>query len=134
MSRYHLLLPVLAAALFSAALPTAMAEQPYCGIGYGTGVMGSLTPEQRMMHFAEVQDAVANLSPNDMRSYRSALHNQVMAMMPAERMRFANNLTRMWKALPPAQRAKIQQAFIAYRNDGLWGGLRQGKSMGGCWW
>ena len=137
MSRYHLLLSVLAAALFSAALPTAMAEQPYCGVDYGTGVMGSLTPEQRMMHFAEVQQAVANLSPNDMRTYRSDLRSQVLAMMPAERMRFANDLTRKWKALPPAQKVKIQQAFITYRNDGLWGGvtgMRQGQSMGGCWW
>jgi hypothetical protein len=138
MPRYHLLIPAIAVAFFfRAALPTAMAAQPYCGVDYGTGVMGSLTQEQRMMHFAEVQQAVANLSPNDMRTYRSDLHNQVLAMMPAERMRFAEDLSRKWKALPPAQRAKIQRAFVTYRNDGLWGGdtgMRQGKSMGGCWW
>jgi len=138
MSRYHVLVPALAGAFFfSAFLQTAVAapDEPYCGIDYGSGVMGSLTPEQRMMHFAEVQNAVANLSPNDMRTYRSELHNQVMAMMPADRKHFADDLTAKWKALPLKQKAIIQQAFTTYRSNGLWaGGMRQGKSMGGCWW
>jgi hypothetical protein len=122
----------------SAAVPSATAqpEQPYCGDGYGNGVMGFLTPDQRMMHFDEVQKAVANLSPNDMRTYRSQLHDTGMALMPLDRKRFADDLTAKWNALPPEQKAKIRQTFTTYKNDGRWGamGMRQGKSMGGCWW
>ncbi|GAA0545411.1 Spy/CpxP family protein refolding chaperone [Rhizomicrobium palustre] len=134
MSRTYVWMPALAAASFVFA--AAQAQAPYCGEDYGTGVMGSLSQEQRMMHYAEVQDAVANLSPNDMRSFRSDLRNHVKAMTPAERMHFAQDLTAKWKALAPQQRAKIQQSFTTYRNDGRWGalGMRQGKSMGGCWW
>ncbi|MDR3527065.1 MAG: hypothetical protein P4L57_07265 [Rhizomicrobium sp.] len=141
MARFHIMLPALAVALFGAASQAVVAqsapEQPYCGAGYGNGVMRFLTPEQRMMHFAEVQRAVANLSFNDMRSYRSQLRNRVMAMTEAEHERFAADLSAKWKALPSAQKTKLQQAFSTYRTDGRWGGgtgMRQGKSMGGCWW
>jgi Spy/CpxP family protein refolding chaperone len=120
-----------------AVIAQSASDQPYCGVGYGNGVMSFLTPEQRMMHFADVQRAVANLSPNDMRSYRSQLRDTVMAMMPLDRKQFADDLTAKWKALPPEQKAKLRQDFTTYRNDGRWGGstgMRQGKSMGGCWW
>jgi hypothetical protein len=142
MSRFHFLLPAMAVAfLLSASSQPAVAQpapaQPYCGAGYGNGVMGFLTPEQRMMHFAEVQKAVAEMSFNDMRSYRSEFRNKVMAMTAAERKKFANDLTVKWNALPSEQKAKLRQDFTAYRGNGRWGGamgMRQGRSMGGCWW
>ena len=142
MSRFHFLLPAMAVAfLLSAPSEPAMAQpapaQPYCGAGYGNGVMGFLTPEQRIMHFAEVQKAVAEMSFNDMRSYRSAFRDKVMAMTAAERKKFADDLTVKWNALPSEQKEKLRQDFTAYRGNGRWGGamgMRQGRSMGGCWW
>ena len=139
MSRFHFLLPAMAVAFFlSAPSQPAVAQpapaQPYCGAGYGNGVMGFLTPEQRMMHFAEVQKAVAEMSFNDMRSYRSAFRDKVMAMTAAERKKFADDLTVKWNALPSEQKEKLRQDF---RGNGRWGGamgMRQGRSMGGCWW
>ncbi len=144
MSRYHFLLPAMAVAcLLSATSQPAMAQpapaQPYCGAGYGNGVMGFLTPEQRMMHFAEVQKATAAMSFNDMRSYRWDFRNKVMAMSAAERKKFAGDLAVKWNALPADQKAKIQQDFTAYRGNGRWGGgmgrgRGMGRGMGGCWW
>jgi len=141
MSRYHFLVSSMALALllsapsqFVLAQPTP--TSPYCGSGYGNGVMGVLAPEQRMVLFAEVQEATAQLSPNDMRSYRSELRDKVMAMTDGERQTFTADLSAKWKALPPDKKSKLQQDFTAYRDDGRWGSMRmrQGKSMGGCWW
>ena len=95
MSRYHFLVPAMAVAfLLCASSQSVMAQpaQPYCGAGYGNGVMGFLTPEQRMMHFTEVQKATADMSFNDMRAYRWDFRNKVMAMNTAERKKFADDL------------------------------------------
>lgn len=138
MSRCRVLLSAMAVAFSLSASQAGNAPaEPYCGSGYGDGVMAMLTPEQRMMHYADVQQAVAPLSFNDMRTYRSQLRNQFIAMTIDERRKVAEDLSQRWKALPPQQRAKLQQEFTTYRNDGRWGGphgMRQGKSMGGCWW
>lgn len=148
MSRFHFLVPAMAiACLLSAPSQPAMAQsasaQPYCGAGYGNGVMGFLTPEQRMMHFSEVQKATAAMSFNDTRSYRWDFRNKVMAMSATERKKFADDLAAKWNALPTDQKTKIQQDFTAYRGNGRWGGgmgmgpgrgRGMGRGMGGCWW
>ncbi len=143
MSHLRVLLPVIAAAFLSTIPQPAMAQpapQPYCGAGYGNGVMGFLTPEQRMMHFAEVQKATAAMSFNDMRAYRWDLRNKVMAMSAAERKKFADDLSAKWTALSPDERSKIQQDFAAFRGSGrgmgrgMGHGMGRGMGMGGCWW
>jgi hypothetical protein len=137
MNRYRVLFLIVTTAFLSV---SAMAQSapPYCGAGYGNGVMGFLTPEQRMMHFAEVQKATAEMSFNDVRTYRWDFRNKVMAMSAAERKKFADELLAKWNALPADQRSKIEQDFTAYRGSGRWGrGMGMGRSMGrgrGCWW
>ena len=107
--------------------------QPYCGAGYGSGVMGFLTPEQRMMHFSEVQKATAAMSIDDMIAYRQALRAKVMAMRAADRQKFADDLGERWPKLPAAEKSKIQQDFMTYRGHGR--GMGRGMGRGrGCWW
>lgn len=143
MSHDRFLLPLVAVAFISvpSVAQPAPTSQPLCGPSYGTGVMGFLTPEQRMMHFAEVQKAMANMSFNDMRVYRGDLRNKVMAMNGAERKKFADDLTVKWNVLPAEQHEKIQRDFTAYRGSGQWDrGMRMGRGAGrgmgrgGCWW
>jgi hypothetical protein len=147
MSFTRLALPAVAAAFLGLFAQPAIAQpapaQPYCGAGYGNGIMGFLTAEQRMMHFAEMRKATAEMSFNDMRQYRLNLHNKVMAMSAAERKKFADDLSAKWDALSSDERGKIQQDFTAYRGTGRWGpGMGMGRGMGrgmgmgrgGCWW
>jgi hypothetical protein len=145
MSPFRFFVPALAALFVFTAAPGPIAAQagpaqPYCGTGYGNGVMGFLTPDQRMMHFAEVQKATANMSFDDMRNYRLNLRSKVMAMNAAERKNYADDLSTKWNALSADQRAQIQQDFMAYRGSGRWGrGMGMGRGMGhgmggGCWW
>lgn len=146
MKLYRSLLPALAAAflLIGSSQPTVAQPAPAaptCGAGYGNGVMGFLTPEQRMMHFSEVQKATANMSFSDMRDYRWNFRNKVMAMSAAERKKFADDLAAKWNALTADEKTKIQQDFTAYRGTGRWGGgmgmgrgMGRGRGMGGCWW
>ena len=149
----RVILPILAISFLAAvpSLPSAAQTPPayYCGGGYGPGVMGFLTPEQRMMHFAEVQDATAQMSFNDMRDYRLAFRSKVMAMSGAERQRFVDDLAAKWNALPADRKQKIEDEFTAYRGPmgagmgrgrgmgrGMGPGMGQGMGMGpgGCWW
>lgn len=135
----------------SAPAPNASAQaapaQPMCGPGFGNGMMGFLTPEQRMMHFADMQKATADMSFNDMRSYRWNFRDKVMAMSAAERKKFADELTVKWNALSADEKNKIQQEFSAYRGTGRWGpgmgrgmgpgmgrGMGMGRGRNGCWW
>jgi hypothetical protein len=136
MNRYRVLFLSLTALLLSFSAPAQVAP-PYCGPGYGNGVMGFLTPEQRLMHFAEVQKATADMSFNDMRTYRWDFRSKVMAMSAVERKKFADDLTAKWNALPADQRSKLQQDFSAYRGSGQWArgvGRGMGRGRGGCWW
>jgi hypothetical protein len=95
-----------------------------------------------MMHFAEVQDATAQMSFNDMRDYRLSLRSKVMAMNAAERQGFADDLSAKWNAQSADQKLKIQQDFTAYHGNGPMGyGMGPGRGMGmgpgmggGCWW
>jgi hypothetical protein len=139
-------------AVAPAAAQTAPATQPGtattqpgpCGPGYGNGIMGFLTTEQRLMHFAEVQKATADMSFNDARAYRQSLRSKVMAMSAAERQKFAADLSAKWSALTAAQQQKVRDDFAAYRGGhmGMGRGMGQGQGMGrgmgmgrgGCWW
>jgi len=131
-----------AVAIFLAAAFVAPAPaQPYCGAGYGNGIMGFLTPEQRVMHFGEVQRATAGMSFDDMRRYRLDLRSKVMAMTAAERRKFADDLFVKWNAMSTDEKVKLQHDFIAYRGSGRWGagigmgrGMGMGQGMSGCWW
>lgn len=124
-----------------AAQPAPAAAMPGpCGAGYGNGVMGFLTPDQRMMHFTEVQKATAGMSFDDARSYRLSLRSKVMAMSAAERQKFAADLSGKWNALTPAEQQKARDDFAAYRGGrmGMGRGMGKGRGMGmgrgGCWW
>jgi hypothetical protein len=135
MSKIRLLLSfVLFAGTFAVCL-SAVHAQPYCGAGYGPGVMGFLTPEQRMMHFSEVQNATAGKDSDAIWAYRSGLRSKVMAMSQDERRKFADTLSVHWTALSPEEKAKIQQDFFAYRGPGRGTGMGRGRGRGaGCWW
>jgi hypothetical protein len=141
MTFYRFLLPVAAAAFLGVCSPAQPAPTapppPYCGAGYGNGVINFLTPEQRMMHFAEVQKATAEMSFNDARAYRWTFRDKVMAMSAAERRTFADDLAAKWNKLSAEEKTKVQQEFMTYRGSGRWGmgkGMGHRMGRGGCWW
>lgn len=142
MSFTRVAIPVLVASLFGiASLAPAMAQttpaqsQPYCG--RGGSPMSFLTPDQRTMHFAEVQKATAGMSFDQMRDYRLSMRSKVMAMTADERQKYAADLSAKWNALSADEKVKIQQQFIAFRDQRPMGrgrGMGRGMGGGGCWW
>ncbi|MDE1938221.1 MAG: hypothetical protein KGI68_04300 [Alphaproteobacteria bacterium] len=139
----RMILPVVAAS-FLATMSFAAGDQPApaqgpCpayGAGFGGGPMGFLTPEERMMHFADVQKAAAGMSVDQMRAYRMAERNKVMGMSPAERQKFASDLKAKWDALSADQKSQLQQQMASFRaNRPMMGGRGMGhggRGRGGC--
>lgn len=109
---------------------------PAYGAGFGGGPMGFLTPEERMMHFADVQKATAEMPVDQMRAYRMAERNKVMGMSPDERQKFASDLKAKWEALPADQKSQLQQQMASFRaNRPMMGGRGMGHGgmgRGGC--
>jgi len=139
----RIIVPAIAASLLAAFIvvpaaaqngPAPSAPYAYCGGGGGMGGgMGRfLTPEQRMMHRSEMQHAMASMSFNQMRDYRKSVHDKIWNMSPAERERFAADLTKKWNALTPAQRAEIQNR-MAYCGHGRGWGRHHGHGRHGGW-
>ncbi len=132
----RIILPVIAASLMATASfaatdqpATPPATCPAYGGGFGGGPMNFLSPEERMMHFAEVQKATAGMSFDQMRTYRMTERNKVMAMAPAERQKYAADLKAKWEALPADQQSQVRQQMATFRaNRPMMGG---GRGMGG---
>jgi len=113
----RLVVTVLTAALLATAAFAADSQppaQPACpahGNGFGGGPMGSLTPEQRMMHFVDVQKATSGMSDDQAHAWRRSEHDKVEAMTTDQRTKYAADLKTRWDALPAGQKADIQASF-----------------------
>ncbi|MBU6298432.1 MAG: hypothetical protein KGJ79_05795 [Alphaproteobacteria bacterium] len=140
----RMILPVAAASFLATAsfaasdqpvAPPAQVPCPAYGAGYWGGPMGFLTPEERMMHFADIQKATAGMSFDQMRAYRMAERNKVMAMSPAERQKYAADLKAKWDALPTDQKSQMRQQMVSFRANRpmMGGGMgRGGMGRAGC--
>jgi Spy/CpxP family protein refolding chaperone len=138
MSRFFM--PALAASLLAAVALTPASAQTapapssppvFCG-GMGGGMGSWLTPEQRLMHFSEMQKATANMSFSQMSDYRYTMHQKIWNMSPAERQRFADDLTAKWNALTPEQKSALQNRMAACGyGRGMGHGWGRGRGMGG---
>jgi hypothetical protein len=88
----------------------------------GHGMMrGMFTQEERMMLFADLSKATANLSDDQKHAYRHEQRDRIMAMSDSDRAKFKANLDTRWNALPADQRAAMlakMQAFMAEQHEG----------------
>ena len=92
------------------------------GMGGGHGMMrGMFTPEERMMLMADMHKATANMTDDQKQAYRQQQRQHFMAMSDADRAKYKADLDARWAALPPDQKAAIQQRmqdFMARRAKG----------------
>lgn len=129
MTRSKPLFTALAAAFLVVCVPAAAQSGPPPQQGHwqgrGGGMMSFLSPEQRMMLFVEMRDETANMSDDQRMAYRKAQHDRFMAMSDADKQRLAADLQAKWNALPPDQKAQIQQQMEQYRSSHPMGGRGQ---------
>jgi hypothetical protein len=79
------------------------------------GHMDFLTPEARMMLFAQNRLDVAGMTDEQRQAFRKAQHDKIEAMSDADRAKFAANLKAKWDALPADQQAKMKADDEAFR-------------------
>ena len=106
--------------------PVSAADAPAGAPMAGHGMMGGMfTKEERMMWFADGMKATANMTDDQKQAYRKQQRQQFMAMSDADRAKYKADLDTRWAALPPDQKAAIQQRmqdFMAKRAQGDGGG------------
>ena len=112
-----LALSMMTAVSFAADVP----PPPACPTHAGSAFMGSLTPEQRMMHFADVQKATAGMSDDQAHAWRQSQHEKTAAMTADQRAASAADLQARWDALPAAKKTEIQTSFAERHAAGGWG-------------
>ena len=92
------------------------------GMGGGHGMMrGMFTPEERMMLMEDMHKATANMTDDQKQAYRQQQRQRFMAMSDSDRTKYKSDLDARWAALPPDQKAAIQQRmqdFMAKRAKG----------------
>jgi hypothetical protein len=117
---------LLSSAALAADTPLAPPTGMRAGIGPGQcrGVMRYLTPEERVMHWQEVQDAIGEMTVNKARAYRNKQCDKYTAMSPEEREKYAADLQAKWDALPEAEKIKLYHQALEFRG---------GRGMGRGW-
>jgi len=108
-----------ALALFAAAcVPAAIAgaelssETPRM---HGGGIFRSLSPEQKMMLFADMRRATSGMTDDRRKEYRQNRREKFAAMTDSEKQEFAAKLQSEWDSLPADQRASIKQEVMTWR-------------------
>ncbi len=116
MQLFRVILPALAASfLATAAFAADAPPAPPPHGDHDGGFMHSLTPDQRMMLFAERQKDTAGMTDDQRHAYREAQRTKFKAMSDADKQKFAAGLQARWNALSADQKAKIQQDREAFR-------------------
>ena len=111
-----LTIPLIAAVAFAADSPAANGQdRPACARPGMGGMMQFLTPEQRMMMFADMQQATAAMSEEQRQAYRQSQRDKMMNMSDADRQAYAAGLQAKWDALSPDQQAKYRHQAEAFR-------------------
>ena len=123
----------LSAAAFGADVP----PPPAPGVGPGGchGIMRILTPEERIVHFQEMQKDIGKMTIDQFRDWRKALCDKFAAMTPADRQKYADALDAKWKALPDAEKIDLyHKALDVHGKMGMGRGHGRGfhhdKDMG----
>ncbi|HUO98009.1 MAG TPA: hypothetical protein VMU01_05040 [Rhizomicrobium sp.] len=83
----------------------------------GWGLMGTLTPEQRMMRFELARQATANMTDDQRRSWHQADRDKFQAMSEADRQKYLADLTAQWNALPADRQAAIRAEAEKFRGE-----------------
>lgn len=103
------------AAYGESASPT---NPPTMGAEGGHGMMhGMLTPEERMMMFADMSKATANMTDDQKHAYRHEQRDRIMAMSEADRSKFKSDLDARWNALTADQKADMTSKMQAFRAE-----------------
>jgi hypothetical protein len=114
----------LASAAFAGDAPVTppMGMQAGFAPGLCRGVMRYLTPEERMMHWQVVQNAIGEMTINQARAYRSDECTKYWAMSSEERQKYAASLKAKWDALPESEKMRLYHQALEFR-----GGMGLGR-------
>ena len=92
------------------------ANSPTMGAEGGHGMMhGMFTQEERMMLFADMSKATANMTDDQRHAYRHENRDRIMAMSEADRSKFKADLDARWNALPADQKSDMTAKMQAFR-------------------
>lgn len=80
------------------------------------GMHGMFTPEERMMLFADMFKATANMTDDQKHAFRHEQRDRIMAMSDADRAKFKADLAARWDALPADQKAEMSAKMVAFRS------------------
>jgi len=83
--------------------------------GHG-GMHGMFTREERMMLFADMFKATANMTDDQKHAFRHEQRDRIMAMSDADRAKLKADLDARWEALPADQKAEMSAKMEAFRS------------------
>ena len=111
----RVILPALAASFLATASFAADAPPipPPHGDQWG-GMMGFLTPEERMMLFTQTRGETVGMTDDQRHAFREQQHAKFAAMTEAEKQKLAAGLKAKWDALTPAQQDQIKQQMVEF--------------------
>jgi len=95
------------------------ATPPAMGAGHGM-MRGLLTPEERMMLFADMFKATAGMTDDQKQAYRQQQRTRLVSMSDPDRAKFKADLDARWNALPADQKSAMMaklKAFMAARQS-----------------
>jgi hypothetical protein len=96
------------------------------------GVMRTLPPEERLMHFKEMHPAnMGSMTVDRYLAWRKAKCDKLIAMTPAERQKYAVELKAKWNALPDSEKVQLYQSFMDRRTGMNGRGMGPGRGMHG---
>jgi len=99
------LLPALALSMMTAVAFAAdsQAQPASCG------VMGWLTPEERLVLMAEMRRQTANMTDDQKHAFRQSRRAKFQSMSDADKANLAGDLKAKWDALAPARQSQMRQ-------------------------
>ena len=100
--------------------PPGDANGNFMGQGRGAGLLGFLSPEQRVVFLQE--QGVRGMTPEQRRAWRQEERQKLAAMSQTDRDKLKTDLQKKWDALPEAQKSRIEARLanrMTQQNSGL---------------
>ncbi len=92
----------------------------FMGQGRGSGLLGFLSPEQRVLFLQE--QGVRGMTVEQRRSWRQEERQKLAAMSQTDRDKLKSDLQKKWDALPQDQKSRIEARLanrMTQQNSGL---------------
>jgi hypothetical protein len=127
MNKLHLCIGLMAVLAAGPALAQTPARTPpgdtngnYMGQGRGSGLLGFLSPEQRVMFLQE--QGVRGMTQEQRQTWRQQERQKLASMSETDRAKLKTDLQKKWDGLPQDQKTRIEARLanrMTQQNSGL---------------